>query len=156
MNEFSNDEPNLRLCCLRKTEGFQGYGFDLRNLKNRTGHYIGKIDEGSPAAGAGLRLNDRIVEINGINVANENHYQVVERIKAVPTETRLLVVDPATDEYYRERDVKLNGNMPCIIYMENRPADGEIDNNANANLEVMKTKTAHGECVKVQLFEDFV
>ena len=120
---LANDEPKLRLCCVKKVSNFDGYGFDLRNLKNRFGHFIGNIDPRSPAEVAGLRVNDRVIEVNGINVSNENHYQVVERIKAVPTETRLLVVDQATDDYYRERNIPVSGDMPNIVYMENKSSD---------------------------------
>lgn len=138
---LSNDEPKLRLCCIRKTANFAGYGFDLRNLKHRRGHFIGNIDVGSPAEAAGLRQNDRIIEVNGINVANENHYQVVERIKAVPTETRLLVVDQATDDYYKDK-VVLNGEMPNIVYLENKPENDSPDNNSTGEMNYSK---ANGE-----------
>ena len=77
-------------------ENFDGYGFNLHAEKNKPGQFIGKIDPGSPAEAAGLREGDRIVEVNGVNVNQENHKQVVTRIKAEPGQTRLLVVDKAT------------------------------------------------------------
>lgn len=40
--------------------------------------------------------------------------EVVERIKAVPTETRLLVVDPTSDQWYRERNYIIHGNLPSV------------------------------------------
>ena len=59
-------------------------------------HYVcseGKVDEGSPAAAAGLRAHDIIVEINGTNVSRENHKQIVDRIKSSGDSVTLLVVD---------------------------------------------------------------
>jgi predicted metalloprotease with PDZ domain len=112
-------------------------------LKHRRGHFIGNIDVGSPAEAAGLRQNDRIIEVNGINVANENHYQVVERIKAVLTETRLLVVDQATDDYYKDK-VVLNGDMPNIVYLENKPENDSPDNSSTGEMTYTK---ANGEDV---------
>ena len=53
----------------------------------------GKVDEGSPAAAAGLRAHDIIVEINGTNVSRENHKQIVDRIKSSGDSVTLLVVD---------------------------------------------------------------
>merc|ERR1712223_2279433 len=89
---MSSSPPPPRLCLLKKWAHFDGYGFNLHAEKNKPGQFVGKIDADSPAEAAGLREGDRIVEVNGVNVNLENHKQVVQRIKAVPGETRLLVV----------------------------------------------------------------
>ena len=89
----SSAPPAPRLCHLKKWSHFDGYGFNLHAEKNKPGQFIGKIDANSPAEAAGLREGDRIVEVNGENINLENHKQVVQRIKAVAGETRLLVVD---------------------------------------------------------------
>uniref|UniRef100_A0A182PV46 PDZ domain-containing protein n=1 Tax=Anopheles epiroticus TaxID=199890 RepID=A0A182PV46_9DIPT len=86
-----------RLCHVVKRPDFDGYGFNLHAEKGRPGQYIGKVDDGSPAESAGLRQGDRIVEVNGQNITTETHKKVVELIKAVPNETRLLVIDPRAD-----------------------------------------------------------
>ncbi len=41
-----------------------------------TGHFIGKVDVGTPAEAAGLKVSDRIIEVNGSNVTQETHKQV--------------------------------------------------------------------------------
>jgi len=69
-------EPRPRLCHLRKSPDFAGYGFNLLAEKNKAGQFIGNVDPGSPAETAGLREGDRIVEVNGTNVSNENLSQV--------------------------------------------------------------------------------
>ena len=51
------------------------------------------MDENSPAAAAGLMKGDIIIEINGVNVTRENHYQVMNRIKASGNSTVFLVRD---------------------------------------------------------------
>lgn len=86
-----------RLCHVVKREDFDGYGFNLHAEKGRPGQYIGKVDDGSPAESAGLRQGDRIIEVNGTNITNETHKKVVELIKGVPNETKLLVIDPRAD-----------------------------------------------------------
>lgn len=88
-----------RLCAMKKEEN--GYGFHLHGEKGKTGQYIRKVERASPAEASGLRAGDRVVEVNGVNVEKETHHQVVQRIKAVEHETRLLVVDRETDEYFR-------------------------------------------------------
>ncbi|KFB45111.1 AGAP012008-PA-like protein [Anopheles sinensis] len=86
-----------RLCHVVKRPDFDGYGFNLHAEKGRPGQYIGKVDDASPAESAGLRQGDRIIEVNGTNITTETHKKVVELIKAVPNETRLLVIDPRAD-----------------------------------------------------------
>ena len=119
--------PRPRLCHLRKWPDFNGYGFNLHAEKGKAGQYIGKIDEGSPAEACNMKEGDRIVEVNATNIGNENHQQVVTRIKAVPDETKLLVVDRETDEYYKEKKVVVRGDMPNVILYTCPGTRGEPD-----------------------------
>jgi len=80
-----------------KWDHFDGYGFNLHAEKGKPGQYIGKVDDGSPAEAAGLRQGDRILEVNGESIGDKTHKQVVEAIKGLPNETKLLVVDPHED-----------------------------------------------------------
>uniref|UniRef100_A0A0N7ZBN2 PDZ domain-containing protein n=1 Tax=Scylla olivacea TaxID=85551 RepID=A0A0N7ZBN2_SCYOL len=115
MSSLPSDAPAPRLCIIVKWPYFEGYGFNLHAEKSKPGQYIGKVDENSPAEKAGLLEDDRIIEVNGVNIANENHKQVVQRIKAVPNETRLLVVDPAADRYYKNRNIVVRGSQDNVI-----------------------------------------
>ncbi|KAJ8665370.1 hypothetical protein QAD02_007032 [Eretmocerus hayati] len=110
----SGAAPCARLCHIVKWDDFDGYGFNLHAEKGKNGQFIGKVDEGSPSEAAGLRQGDRIVEVNEINIANESHKQVVERIKAFPQETKLLVVDQAADDYFKANNVPIKGTMPGV------------------------------------------
>jgi len=66
----------VRLCHLHAWSDFSGYGFNLLAIKDKRGHYIQNIEHGPPAETGGLRVGDRIVEVNGINISSENHQQV--------------------------------------------------------------------------------
>lgn len=92
-NGNSGDQLS-RLCHVIKRDDFDGYGFNLHAEKGKPGQYIGKVDDNSPAETSGLRQGDRIIEVNGVNIGTETHKQVVQRIKAIACEVRLLVVDP--------------------------------------------------------------
>lgn len=50
-----------RLCHLVRSE--TGYGFNLHSHRARPGQYIRSLDTGSPADQAGLRPQDRIIEV---------------------------------------------------------------------------------------------
>lgn len=65
-----SDNPSLvpRKCHLRKWADYEGYGFNLHADKANNLHFIGEVDEGSPAKLGGLRPGDRLVEVNGVNI----------------------------------------------------------------------------------------
>ncbi|KAF7391367.1 hypothetical protein HZH66_009847 [Vespula vulgaris] len=115
MSSLKGDKtPYARLCHIVKWDDFDGYGFNLHAEKGKNGQYIGKVDEGSPSQAAGLKQGDRIIEVNEINIANETHKQVVERIKAFPNETKLLVLDQEADEHFRANNVVVKGTMANV------------------------------------------
>ncbi|KAM4598503.1 Na(+)/H(+) exchange regulatory cofactor NHE-RF2 isoform 1-T1 [Polymixia lowei] len=107
-----------RLCLMAKGEN--GYGFHLHGEKGKSGQYIRKVEPESPAEESGLRAGDRVVEVNGDNVEKETHHQVVQRIKAVDQETRLLVVDHKTDELLR--NLRLTATEEMAVRVAGPPA----------------------------------
>lgn len=124
-----DDAPCPRLCHLIKWPDFDGYGFNLHAEKNKSGQFIGKVDEDSPAVLAGLREGDKIVEVNFVNISNENHRQVVERIKSITNETRLLVLDESADKWYRERKMVVKSSQANVIFFRTpvpRPLAGTL------------------------------
>ncbi|XP_028267664.1 Na(+)/H(+) exchange regulatory cofactor NHE-RF1 [Parambassis ranga] len=92
-------ELRPRLCVIQR--GANGYGFNLHSERARPGQYIRAVDEDSPAERAGLQPRDRIVQVNDMPVEGRTHSEVVAAIKAGGSETRLLVVDPETDAYFK-------------------------------------------------------
>lgn len=128
---MSDQENKPRLCHLVKWPSniFPGYGFNLHAEKGKAGQFIGKVDDGSPSQAAGLKDGDRIVEVNGVNIGNENHQQVVTRIKAGGEEVRLLVVDAETDAIYKENKQVVRGDSPDVVHLtaeRPRPDEQEI------------------------------
>lgn len=106
--------PVPRVCHVVKWSDSDGFGFHLLADKQRKGQYIGKVDPGSAAEGAGLRQGDRIIEVNDVCVLDETHKQVVQRIKAVPNETKLFVIDLAGQIFYNERNIAIKSSMPNV------------------------------------------
>lgn len=141
MSSVKTSDQNGSRCCARlchivKWEDFDGYGFNLHAERGKTGQYIGKVDDGSPSQAAGLRQGDRIIEVNEINIANETHKQVVDRIKAFPNETKLLVVDQEADNYFKANNILIKGTMPNVKVIktpDRNPATIEQDKSDDAN-----------------------
>ncbi|NXW43954.1 NHRF1 protein, partial [Nyctiprogne leucopyga] len=109
------EELRPRLCHMKK--GPNGYGFNLHSDKSRPGQYVRAVDPDSPAEAAGLAPQDRIIEVNGVCMEGKQHADVVAAIKASGDETRLLVVDALTDEFFKKCKVvpseeHLTGPLP--------------------------------------------
>ncbi|XP_007957868.1 Na(+)/H(+) exchange regulatory cofactor NHE-RF1 [Orycteropus afer afer] len=108
-------ELRPRLCAMKK--GTNGYGFNLHSDKSKPGQFIRAVDPDSPAEASGLRAQDRIVEVNGVCMEGKQHGDVVSAIKASGDETKLLVVDKETDEFFKKCKVipsqeHLDGPLP--------------------------------------------
>ncbi|XP_013775488.1 Na(+)/H(+) exchange regulatory cofactor NHE-RF1-like [Limulus polyphemus] len=158
-SELPPDAPAPRLCHIIKWPDFEGYGFNLHSQKSRHGQYIGKIDEASPAEFGGLREGDRIIEVNGVNVANENHKQVVERIKCIPNETNLLVVDPEAEKWYIENNVVVKSGQSNVIFLKTptkRPVKETSFNETENEREMDKVEKSPGMNINGSSKEELV
>ena len=75
---LANNKP--RICVLRKTPSDRELGFAIARLKNVNEHVINDVVAGSLADRAGLRPNDKLIEVNGENVENKTHSETVSKI----------------------------------------------------------------------------
>jgi len=145
--KFDENAPQPRLCHLKKWPHFQGYGFNLHAERVKLGQHIGKVDSKSPAESAGLREGDRIIEVNYVNISNENHQQVVKRIRnglvtdnvLNENEVVLLVVDSETDEYYKKLNVIVKNDFPNILELTTKLVDDS--NSIDSNNNIVETKS---------------
>lgn len=113
-------------------------GFNLHAEKGKPGQYIGKVDADSPAEHAGLRQGDRILEVNGTDIGAETHKQVVERIKAIPNETTLLVLAPSSSSNLKASSPTLNGNTTTTTTNGNgNSMEHHMNENNNGNGDVI-------------------
>uniref|UniRef100_A0A8C9P8H8 Na(+)/H(+) exchange regulatory cofactor NHE-RF1 n=1 Tax=Spermophilus dauricus TaxID=99837 RepID=A0A8C9P8H8_SPEDA len=127
-DRLAGHELRPRLCTMKK--GANGYGFNLHSDKSKPGQFIRAVDPDSPAEASGLRAQDRIVEVNGVCMEGKQHGDVVAAIKAGGDETKLLVVDKETDEFFKKCKVipskeHLNGEwslQPKVLSGHTLPA----------------------------------
>ncbi|KAK6478419.1 Na(+)/H(+) exchange regulatory cofactor NHE-RF1, partial [Huso huso] len=101
LRRMSSNSESLRprLCSLEK--GANGYGFHLHGEKGKIGQFIRLVEPDSAAEKSGLRAGDRLAFVNGMSVEGKQHSEVVAAIKAGGQETRLLVVDPETEDFFK-------------------------------------------------------
>ncbi len=100
-----------RKCVLSFKDDFDGYGFYLHELEEVKGHFVGGVERGSPAQAAGLKLGDRIIEINGSAVQALGHFEAVKKIQALRSTVTLLVVDPETDRHFSKQRTRIHSGM---------------------------------------------
>merc|ERR550525_491855 len=64
-------------------------------------------------------VSPRIVEVNGANVNQENHKQVVTRIKSIENETKLLVMDKVCEEYHKGHGIVVKSSLSYVKFCSN-------------------------------------
>ena len=60
------------------------------------GVFISRVTPGGPADEAGLRVNDKLLSVNGISCVNVDHYEAVGILKAAGSQIEMVVVREVT------------------------------------------------------------
>uniref|UniRef100_A0A8C0VGN6 Na(+)/H(+) exchange regulatory cofactor NHE-RF3-like n=1 Tax=Cyanistes caeruleus TaxID=156563 RepID=A0A8C0VGN6_CYACU len=102
-NRGTTAVPQPWLCYLVKEE--TGYGFSLKRQK---GLFIVELSSQGAAAKAGVQNNDRLIEINGKNVENDTHEEVVEKVKKSENHVMFLLSNEETDRYFTSQRMALS------------------------------------------------
>uniref|UniRef100_A0A8B9ZER3 Na(+)/H(+) exchange regulatory cofactor NHE-RF1 n=1 Tax=Anas platyrhynchos TaxID=8839 RepID=A0A8B9ZER3_ANAPL len=114
-----SQELRPRLCHIKK--GPNGYGFNLHSDKSRPGQYI------------------RSGAVNGVSVEGKQHASVVAAIKEGGDDTKLLVVDVLTDEFFKKckvvpSEAHLAGPLPEPVHpLTPQPGVPEGDKRSSAS-----------------------
>lgn len=109
--EFDADTVSApRLVVMKRGPG--GYGFNLHGERNvQAGQTISAVDDGSEAQKAGLRVGDKVVEVNSVNVEKMSHSDVVKKIKMNDKEVSMLVIDHITEAYLKQEGRPITADM---------------------------------------------
>jgi C-terminal processing protease CtpA/Prc len=136
----------FRQCHLVCNQNYD-YGFNLKS-RNECDR-IGRVEYDSPAHSAGLKENDRIIQINGINIINEGYESIVDRIKrgvpindddelgidsekSLKNEVKLLVTDRAIANFIQIiKEINENG---CNIYITLTENQHHQSDNTNSHV----------------------
>lgn len=78
-----------------------------------------EVIPGSVADKAGVKDNDRLLEVNGENI--ETHDQAVDKIKLAVSSIMFLLVDEETDKYYQNKRVKIGSWLATAKYLPHKP-----------------------------------
>ncbi|XP_005799363.1 Na(+)/H(+) exchange regulatory cofactor NHE-RF3 [Xiphophorus maculatus] len=118
-NGATQEPPKLKLCYLVKSK--MGFGFSLRSARDERGLFMTQVESGKIAYNAGVRNEDRLLEVNGENVENYTHDEVVEKIKLGGKSIMLLLVDKETDSFYRNKKNKIGSWLATVKFLPLQP-----------------------------------
>ncbi|NWR77577.1 NHRF3 protein, partial [Centropus unirufus] len=121
--------PQPRLCYLVKEE--KGYGFSLKTTEGQKGLFIVELSSQGAAAKAGVQNNDRLIEINGKNVENDTHEEVVEKVKKSGNHVMFLLSNEETDSYYTSQKMVLTKESANLSLLPLKPRLIEIQKGKN-------------------------
>ncbi|NWU92599.1 NHRF3 protein, partial [Upupa epops] len=121
--------PQPRLCYLVKEEN--GYGFSLKTTKGQKGLFLVDLSSQGAAAKAGVQNNDRLIEVNGKNVENDTHEEVVEKVKKSENHVMFLLSNEETDLYYTSQKMVLSKDSASLRHLPLKPRLIEIHKGKN-------------------------
>ncbi|XP_051895672.1 NHERF family PDZ scaffold protein 4b [Pristis pectinata] len=95
------------------------HDFAIREVWNLgvKGQFTLSIEPGGAAEKGGLQLDDRLIEVNGVNIEECTHLQVAKKIKESGDSVTFLVADQKTDAYYRDKGIKIIPAMACLKHL---------------------------------------
>ncbi|XP_058042354.1 Na(+)/H(+) exchange regulatory cofactor NHE-RF3 [Ahaetulla prasina] len=125
----SGSAPQPRLCYLTKEKN--SYGFSLKSSAGQKSLFIVDLTPLGAAVKAGVQPNDRLIEINGENVENNTHEEVVEKIKKSGNRVVFLLSDEETDQYYYRQNMQLIRGKANLKLLPHKPRNLELKKGNN-------------------------
>uniref|UniRef100_A0A8C3TKL5 PDZ domain containing 1 n=1 Tax=Catharus ustulatus TaxID=91951 RepID=A0A8C3TKL5_CATUS len=134
-NRGTTATPQPRLCYLVREE--TGYGFSLKRQK---GLFLVELLPQGAAAKAGVQNNDRLIEINGKNVENDTHEEVVEKVKKSENHVMFLLSNEETDSYFTSQRMALSKENANLSLLPLKPRF----------IEIQKGKSGYGFYLRME------
>ncbi|XP_008296964.1 Na(+)/H(+) exchange regulatory cofactor NHE-RF3 [Stegastes partitus] len=118
-NGVAKQDPKPKLCFMVKSSS--GFEFSLRSVKGENGMFMTAVTPGNVAYKAGVRVQDRLLEINGENIEHCTHEQVVAKMKQAGSSVMLLLVDEETDKFFQKKRAKIGTWLATTKYLPKQP-----------------------------------
>lgn len=94
-----------KLCRMRKNSGT--FGFHLNGVQGIDGHFFTEVVKDGVADVAGIKDNDILLEVNGVNVEDRSHDEVVEMIQRSGNSLEMLVVTKSVFDQLKATRAKI-------------------------------------------------
>nr|XP_046260612.1 Na(+)/H(+) exchange regulatory cofactor NHE-RF3 [Scatophagus argus] len=133
-------ELKPKLCKMEKTSA--GYGFHLNGIQGVCGQYIKEVVKGGAADRAGLEDDDIVVEVNGVNVQQSSHEEVVEMIRNSGSTLEMLVVNKSVYDQLKAEGVSITRKLlGDISYVEVHSEETHGTRNEDRHEETSRPET---------------
>ncbi|UJR14959.1 hypothetical protein I4U23_001938 [Adineta vaga] len=139
---------DIRLCTINRADPTDTFGIELNYHRREQFHSLnitaGRDNGPSNAELAGIKTDDRLIEINGVNIQNFDHEQVTQRIRAVryPEPLEVLVADVPTYDYYKQQQKLIHRGLPNVRIMSpNRPARSVSPSSSRRSIDIRPSTT---------------
>nr|XP_006639317.1 PREDICTED: Na(+)/H(+) exchange regulatory cofactor NHE-RF3 isoform X1 [Lepisosteus oculatus] len=125
MNGVAASSLKPKLCFLVKTN--DGFGFSLKSTKGYQGMFMTDVNPSGAAEKAGIKNNDRLIELNGENIESCTHDQIATKVKDSGNTVMFLLVDEETDRYYKNnKKLKLGASLATVKHLPHKPRITEL------------------------------
>nr|XP_008105894.1 PREDICTED: Na(+)/H(+) exchange regulatory cofactor NHE-RF3 isoform X2 [Anolis carolinensis] len=118
-----------RFCYLVKERN--SYGFSLKTITGQKGLFIIDVAPQGSAAKAGVQPDDRLIEVNGENVENDTHDEVVEKIRRSGDQVVFLLSNKETDQYCNRQNIHLTRGMASLKLLPKKPRLTALEKGSN-------------------------
>ncbi|KAH0623319.1 hypothetical protein JD844_031527 [Phrynosoma platyrhinos] len=98
-----------RLCCITKAQS--GFGFSVSAPEGVKGTFRLSVPKDGPADKAGVPDGSWLLELNGVSVESWTSAQLNKKLKHSSSPMGLLVIDDESEEFYRQRGIKVTTAM---------------------------------------------
>ena len=108
---------NVRLCRIQKWEGKPSIGFTVEPSDKKSPNVIGVVESNSPAAAAGLRIGDAIVEVNGKDVSGLDFKKFQSMVGESISKTNRIEMLVVEKQYYEaaKKEKLLKGKTAQLL-----------------------------------------
>ncbi|XP_069058727.1 Na(+)/H(+) exchange regulatory cofactor NHE-RF3 [Pleurodeles waltl] len=118
-NQVTTSAQKPRICYLVKNK--KGYGFSLKTTQGQKGLFLTALAPEGVALKAGVKDNDRLIEVNGDNVENATHDEVAAKVKQSGDTVVFLVIDKDSYKFYNDSKISLKGEMADLKLLPLKP-----------------------------------
>lgn len=80
-----------------------------------------EVIPGGVAHKAGVKVNDRLLELNGENVEDLSHEEAVDRMRLAGSSVMFLLADNEAYEYYKNKRIKIGASLATVEYLPHKP-----------------------------------
>ncbi|KAK1329474.1 hypothetical protein QTO34_011664 [Cnephaeus nilssonii] len=129
MNGGTQAWTQPRLCYLAKEGG--SFGFSLKTVQGTKGVYMTDITPQGVAMKAGVLADDHLIEVNGENVEDATHEEVVEKVRKSGSRVTFLLVDKETDQHHREQNITFKREAASLKLLPRQPRVVEMKKGSN-------------------------